>query len=329
MSIRPTHRRPGVTVIEVMIAVGVIAILMGLLIPALSLGRAAARSAICQGNLHHLGLAYHNRRLSASNAPIVAVDWRDDFAPYVENAGKIYICPEGSEYALAGDPTSSAGTSNPGYVEDQGFPELVAFSVKTNSGLTIPCDPSHARCHMADKDENSYELWFEDWRDLDWDDLRLRFERLEDYSIKITVTLHDSAQVFNLLDGTGAVVEEMDGIGWRRRGGVREEGAYTIVPGNVIQNYGFGFNEQIEYFKMHDGWKIISLDYNKPVIDVVGPDAEDIWAESVAPRHRGYVNVLFANGSVKSMDPDAIDPTVSSLQERYWVPSHTVIMRNP
>ncbi len=71
----PCRHRIGFTLIETLVAVGIIGILIGLLLPAVQAAREAARRAQCQNNLHQLGIAinaYHNT--NGCYPPVSTVD---------------------------------------------------------------------------------------------------------------------------------------------------------------------------------------------------------------------------------------------------------------
>lgn len=84
----------------------------------------------------------------------------------------------------------------------------------------------------------------------------------------------------------------------------------------------YGMNSQVGSLRSGGG-KVLALDYERIVAQ-----SADLWADwdddedgvPIFARHPGGINVLFVDGSVKTMDPWEIDPIASWIAKTYWNP---------
>ena len=84
-------RRRGFTLVELLVVIGIIAVLVGLLLPAVQAAREAARRMSCANNLRQIGLAVANYESAWKTFPWgakagKATGWTLDIAPYLEQS---------------------------------------------------------------------------------------------------------------------------------------------------------------------------------------------------------------------------------------------------
>ena len=101
------HREPksGFTLIELLVVIAIIAVLAGLLLPALFQAKQSARSARCISNLRQIGFAFHLYVEDHQSFPLIGSvfstvkpegsKWYDDLNPYTRQTwtNNLYSCP--------------------------------------------------------------------------------------------------------------------------------------------------------------------------------------------------------------------------------------------
>lgn len=86
-TMRPTGRRVGITLIELLVAVSIVGILIALLMPAVQYAREASRRLSCQNNLRQLGIActlYHD---ASRCLPISVTPFQEGPSPELGGGG--------------------------------------------------------------------------------------------------------------------------------------------------------------------------------------------------------------------------------------------------
>jgi len=319
MSHRSVTRR-AFTIVELLVVIGIIALLISILLPTLSKARIASKTTTCASQLHQIYVL--GQTWSAENRQAVSgAGWLG--AVYKQKGAQVTRCPEADL------------NSNATVTDQWDLTQMAAgYSVHmVDPNWDVPCVPGPwARAENVTP--TSFELSFEDQGksgggDMSFNNVRLKFIDNGDGTMGIQVMPSFGGYTSNLIDNTtGATV--MTNVG---------QSAGAVNVGKVIQgtansgftNYGMQKNTA-EVFGLTD--KVYGMDYTKSVIDT----DVDNWSDNapdkfpvdyngtpVFARHSNKANILFADGSVRltrvsatELNPMGYGADGSSNKDKYW-----------
>jgi prepilin-type processing-associated H-X9-DG protein len=339
-------KRRAFTLVELITVMGVIVLLVALILPSLRGAVAAQRQVACALHLEKIGQACATRIVSMGTGlrgQVSPLGWQNALKTFVSNDKTVFICPED------GDPAPDPGGGIKGicievvglwdvyldqaesdqWIWKMSRTQYLEFMKVSGEGITTPYKAVYQKTkYVEDNDPYTMYFTFEDTApngggDQDFYDVVLEVHYTES-EIQFTVMVRASGFSFSLCkkDPNRKVMIPDLAVGAK---------ASTPFYGGKSS---YGFNSMSAKI-LPARRKLLALDYERTI--AVGsaydegtdraehlrywdPKPQDPKAPPTFARHFAKCNVLFADGSVQLMSPEAINPNDPENTRQYWDP---------
>ena len=276
------RRQRGLTLVEILVVIGIIAVLAGLLIPVIGRARAHARLAQCMSNLHQFDVAFKGQDVNRPDTRLPqAEQWMAVVAASAPGAHQTLQCPDGA--------AASGGTVDGGGAY---FHLWQGKGNGTPSGSRLNGDALWRETRGASASDGSYTLSYQ--AKPGGPKLVIGYSPAGGDTWRATVTQHP---------GGAYRVDAIITADGRRFDHVKQ--GFTVDYNATAGGVDYGFNYLASRLGDAKSGKVVVMDFNKAVFDFDGwqtasqPD-DYLPAAVLARRHLKKINALMSDGSVQS-----------------------------
>jgi prepilin-type N-terminal cleavage/methylation domain-containing protein len=283
-------RRRGLTLVEVLVVIGIIALLGAIMIPVIGRARGNARLVQCASNLHQFDIAFKGQDPGKPDTRLPPAEtWMSVVAQSAAGAHKLLQCP-GGEVGDEGTPDGSPAFFHAWRGNGRGNPNGSRLNGEASWRETrsnTAADGSYTSSFKMKPSGPSLVITF---KPLGGDTWRATLSQHPGPPYRIDAIILSDGRRFTHLS-QGFVVE------------------YDAATGGTH----YGFNSLASSLDDQRNGKVVAMDFERSVFDFDGyqtaaaPD-DYLPATALSRRHLKKINALLSDGSVQALRADELAP---------------------